>query len=256
MRHLRLAWAVAAVVGYAGPVLAQGGDRGGAATSPTSPASSGGNIGTPATVSPTSITTPTATSGTAGTSGSSLSTMADLASTVEKAPLINSPATYAKTLPKGMSAANVFAYTYANPLYQGVPLNSRNNVNPGGFNTPTFGTTGTTAGTTGQGRAGAAGGLTDTPGQVVQLPRQILYATQLKYVAAPVAAPQLQSSLRAVIDRGTLANPAGVQVVVDGTSVALRGAVRDEDEARLVEGLVRLTPGVGRITNELNFPRP
>ena len=46
-----------------------------------------------------------------------------------------------------------------------------------------------------------------------------------------------------------------VQVQVDGSAVVLRGAVRDGDEARLVEGLVRLTPGVGRVANELSYPR-
>jgi hypothetical protein len=108
------------------------------------------------------------------------------------------------------------------------------------------------------GQRGGTGSVLNTdPGQVVALPRQIAYTAQLKFATPPVAAPRLQADLRGVIDRAGLTVPAGnVQVQVDGTAVVLRGAVRDGDEARLVEGLVRLTPGVGRITNELSYPRP
>jgi osmotically-inducible protein OsmY len=70
--------------------------------------------------------------------------------------------------------------------------------------------------------------------------------------------PQLQSDLRSAIARipnDLVANPAGVQVMVDGRTVTLRGAVQDEEEAHTIVGLVRLTPGVGAIKNELAFPR-
>ena len=56
---------------------------------------------------------------------------------------------------------------------------------------------------------------------------------------------------------GTLSNPAGVQVLTTpDNNVVLRGTVRDAREARLVEGMVRLTPGVAYIKNELTFPAP
>ncbi|MBX9579943.1 MAG: BON domain-containing protein [Gemmataceae bacterium] len=88
----------------------------------------------------------------------------------------------------------------------------------------------------------------------------IAYPAQVRFAAPPVTPTAVQADLRGVIDRtptSMLANPAGVQVqVADGNTVVLRGAVRDEDEARLVEGLVRLTPGVRGIKNELSYPRP
>src|SRR5256885_7103062 len=49
-------------------------------------------------------------------------------------------------------------------------------------------------------------------------------------------------------------NPRGIEVVSDGAVVVLRGAVRDEDEARLAENMIRLTPGVRDVKNELKFP--
>jgi osmotically-inducible protein OsmY len=46
-----------------------------------------------------------------------------------------------------------------------------------------------------------------------------------------------------------------VQILSDiNNNVTLRGSVKNEDEARLIEGVVRLTPGVGQIRNELLFP--
>ena len=45
--------------------------------------------------------------------------------------------------------------------------------------------------------------------------------------------------------------PDQVQVVIDGPWVVLRGSVANDREARVVEGMVRLTPGVRGIRNEL-----
>jgi osmotically-inducible protein OsmY len=60
-----------------------------------------------------------------------------------------------------------------------------------------------------------------------------------------------------VLDRSTmLSNSRGVDVSSDGPMVVLRGSVKDEDEARLVENMIRLTPGVRDVRNELKFPQP
>ena len=53
-----------------------------------------------------------------------------------------------------------------------------------------------------------------------------------------------------------IANPAGIQVAVDGHTVTLRGTVANEDEARLVVGMVRLTPGVRVVKSELQLSTP
>ena len=203
--------------------------------------------------------------------------------TLPTAPVISAPT--GTTTSRVISASNPFGPYLANPYYQGTMLNSRAGAAPGGFGVPLFGTTttaggnlgsaGGAAGTGGAAGAGGAGGLgglggaggraggagsvntVDPGGVLVQLPRQIAYTAQVKFPVIPAGTVQLQNDLRGFIDRApTIANPAGVQVQVTGTAVVLRGAVRDEEEARLVEGLVRLTPGVGVITNELAYPRP
>ena len=68
----------------------------------------------------------------------------------------------------------------------------------------------------------------------------------------------MQTELRGMLNRSTMiSNPAGVQLAMaDGGTVVLRGAVRNQDEARTVEGMIRLTPGVRAIKNELTYPRP
>jgi hypothetical protein len=108
----------------------------------------------------------------------------------------------------------------------------------------------------GGGLGGRAGGVTQT-GQIIQLPRQIAYPAVLRFPSPPVVPAQVQTDIQNVIGRSTMiANPAGVQVQVSGPAVVLRGAVRDEDEARLLENVARLTPGVQQVKNELTYPRP
>ena len=42
-----------------------------------------------------------------------------------------------------------------------------------------------------------------------------------------------------------------VRVVIDGSAVVLQGQVVDDDERRLIENMVRLTPNVYQVRNEL-----
>jgi osmotically-inducible protein OsmY len=85
----------------------------------------------------------------------------------------------------------------------------------------------------------------------------LAYAAVPRFQAPAIAAPQLQADLSGMLARstGAIANPAGVQVFTAGGTVTLRGTVRDVEEARLVEGMVRMTPGVQAVQNELQFPR-
>ena len=75
----------------------------------------------------------------------------------------------------------------------------------------------------------------------------------MMFPTPPVAATRMQTDLRVMIDGiSGIANPKGVQIITDAeNNVTLRGTVKDNDEARFVEGLVRTTPGVRAITNEL-----
>lgn len=181
-----------------------------------------------------------------------------------------------------LDSTNFLSGYYANPYYQGL-ITSQVNQAPGGFGQVLLGTGGTgargtnrtnlaaTGGLATTTRAGATGGLggrtggalggsaANTYGVMVPMPVQLTYAAVADFSAPAVAAPQLQSDLSAMVQRslGTLSNPAGVQVLTTAdNNVVLRGTVRDAREARLVEGMVRLTPGVAYIKNELTFPAP
>ncbi|HWY87914.1 MAG TPA: BON domain-containing protein, partial [Gemmataceae bacterium] len=66
---------------------------------------------------------------------------------------------------------------------------------------------------------------------------------------------QLQGELLNSLQQSTfLTNKAGVLLKVDGSTVYLKGQVANEDERRIVEGFVRMTPGVRNVVNELVAP--
>jgi hypothetical protein len=70
--------------------------------------------------------------------------------------------------------------------------------------------------------------------------------------AATVAALRPRADLQQIIDRSSaLAGPDVIQVVSDGSALVLRGVVVSEYDRRLAEALLRLSPGVGQIRNEL-----
>lgn len=269
MRELRrLGWAAAVAAAVAAPGLAQQGGAGGVLPATSVTTSNGNVIGG----SFGSGGGSTGTTGTGGGSGGSTtgdpSTQGAQLSLFEQAPQIGRPSVTQNTgTPnQAVNTSNFLRNYYGAPYYQGRAGIGTQHVNPGGFGTVLYTATGGAAGTTGGagGRAGMAGGrggaATNPSGVVVQVPVALAYPAQVRFAVAPVAPSQIQADLRGVIDRAPgsmLANPAGVQVqMADGNTVVLRGAVRDQDEARLVEGLVRLTPGVRGIKNELTFPQP
>jgi len=131
------------------------------------------------------------------------------------------------------------------------------------------GTTGRTAGGTGGfGATGGAGGLGNTRGlggtsgnnqqnNGLTSPRPIAYTATYKF-PVPVVNPLMQQDeLRTLIDNSSqLIAPKDVKLQTQaGGIVVLKGQVADEDEARLVEGLLRITPGVRDVINELTFPK-
>jgi hypothetical protein len=61
-----------------------------------------------------------------------------------------------------------------------------------------------------------------------------------------------REDLQAVISRSSrLPSRDSIRVTTEGGRVVLRGQVRDEREKRLAESIVRLTPGVREVRNEL-----
>src|SRR5262249_25968089 len=78
------------------------------------------------------------------------------------------------------------------------------------------------------------------------------YTTSIGFKFKPVSSQQLESDLRSVIARSTeLAANRNIEVLLDGQTVVLKGTVADLDERRLAENLLRLTPGVHAVRNEL-----
>lgn len=271
MRELkRLAWAAAVAAASAAPGFAQvtGGGAG---------AGTGGILGTAATtgISGTGTNPGGTAGGTGGAANASVggtgNTGGTTLTTLQQAPNIVAPSRANISAPQAIASSNFLRNYYGAVYYQGSNPNNVPNGLPGGFGTALYpaaatggagrggigGTGGTFGGAGGRGGIGGTAGVnTAEPGGIlVPLPRQIAYAAQARFTPPPAPPTQLLTNLRGTIDRAPgLTAPAGVRVQVDGQAVTLRGTVRDQDEARLVEGMVRLTPGVGPILNELTYP--
>jgi hypothetical protein len=263
MRELRKwAWAAVVSVVAAAPATAQQGSViSGGGISPTGTLSgTGGLAGGGA--------------GQLGSSGlggsSSLSGGSNTGSSLQGTALQSMQAPPKLTPPTGQSnntlaSSNFLAGYYANPYYQGI-ITAQTNATPGGFGSPLYGNSGGVGPSNSRGGAGALGGAalggrglnsatnnSNISGIVVPIPVQISYAAQMYFPTPPVAATRMQTELRSVIDATPqIANAKGVEVLLDANNnVTLRGSVKDDEEARLIEGMVRLTPGVGYIRNEL-----
>jgi hypothetical protein len=99
------------------------------------------------------------------------------------------------------------------------------------------------------GGQGAAAGFTTG-----NAPRSPAYVTTFgaSLTWPPGYADKLQKELPLVLARSSsLHSRAGIQVALDGEVVVLRGQVADDHERSLAESLVRLTPGVAQVRNEL-----
>lgn len=157
-----------------------------------------------------------------------------------------------------ISQSNFLSATYANPLYPGRPGSTSLAPAAGGFGQPSFGNT-TTTNRTATGRAGRAGGTATVNsglGQSGTATTPITFAAEVRFPVPAIQGTQVQTDLQQLINRTSiLKQPGDVSVEVQGTTVILRGRVADEDERRLVEGMVRLEPGVHNVRNELTIPK-
>jgi len=102
---------------------------------------------------------------------------------------------------------------------------------------------------------GAQGGFGNQQNTGLQSSVAISYTATPKFTFAALTPVQLQGTLQSVISSSTqMSSRAGVQVETqNGGIVVLRGTVADDDELRLVEGMIRLTPGVRDVKNELKI---
>jgi hypothetical protein len=148
-----------------------------------------------------------------------------------------------------------------NPLSLGVPATT----NTSSTRTRTFGTvlynvssqTGLGSGTGGFG--GTAGVSTGRAmgASSIGVRRAPAYVTVLGDTVPPVRADMLRvrADLQDVVARSSrLPSRGNIRVLTDGSTVVLRGNVTNDHERRLAEALVRLTPGVRAVRNELATP--
>jgi osmotically-inducible protein OsmY len=71
----------------------------------------------------------------------------------------------------------------------------------------------------------------------------------------PIIPSQLQADLMAMSGRSkAVSNPATIQISAEANNVTIRGVATSKDEARTIESMIRMTPGVHGVKNELAYP--
>ena len=154
------------------------------------------------------------------------------------------------------SNSNPFVQTYVDYLALGNPKNyaTTSGANPpkittSTFGKPIYGNVATTA------SAGIGAATTTTTGFTsIGIIRSPSYITALSDEIPFVVhmAPTLQADARAIIDRcSSINNKENIQVVMEGTTIVLRGQVGTEKERRTAETQLRMTPGMREVRNEL-----
>jgi hypothetical protein len=154
-----------------------------------------------------------------------------------------------------------------NPLAVGVPTNTATvNANRQpfpvqlSFGVPVYGTQRGVTGTTGTASFGPAGygtaGLTTAAppslASGIGVRRAPAYTTALAFDHQPRATEMVRGDLQAILARSSrLPSRDRIRVTMNSNTVVLRGRVTTEHERRLAEALVRLTPGVREVRNEL-----
>ncbi len=150
-----------------------------------------------------------------------------------------------------VGATSFLGAYYGNPLAPGIP-NAKTNA---AFGSPLFTITNPT---------GTASVRTTTQnsgyfGTAVGVRRLPAYSTILKIkdMPPPETPAQVRTDLQVMLARsGQLDARDAVRISMDGPAVVLQGEVVDGEERRLVENMVRLTPGVGDVRNELAARNP
>jgi hypothetical protein len=179
----------------------------------------------------------------------------------------------------GVNQSNIFSSNFANPFSTGqINLNS-NQRTMGTFNTalypistPAAAVTAATTGSTGG--AGRVGGLGGRPGSATisgagsssnysfGTDTQNLNNTRRPSIGASIDPDDVRAALPSsevlaagihdVIDRSAgIRSKSDISVKMEGRNAILQGQVASEKERLQVEALIRLTPGLGQIRNEL-----
>jgi hypothetical protein len=154
----------------------------------------------------------------------------------------------------GVSRNNPFYSNYVNPQQMGLPGGSRS-----AFGTPLYGTststTSRTSGTLGTGYAAGSSGFSAGSGSATgyTAPRAPRYAAGVEYsTTRSVAGGRPPSDVVQVLAGSNALSPErDIQASMDGTVIVLKGTVANDHDRHLAEGMVRLSPGVNDVRNEL-----
>jgi hypothetical protein len=160
-------------------------------------------------------------------------------------------ATSAAGVTSGVQQSNEFASYYANPFAAGI-LGLRTNT----YGLPLYTATATTTGATTIGaiRPPSGGG----GGSGIILPTQ---APPYRIVLDPdfvaPAPDRLQRDVRELVANSpALASTRNIQISIEGPFVVLRGTAATQHDRRLAENIIRLTPGVNAVRNEISVAPP
>jgi hypothetical protein len=158
----------------------------------------------------------------------------------------------------GVSTNNPFYSYYVNPFAVGLPSSSgfttsktTKNI---AFGTPLYTTTNNsnsmgTASISGANNQGYPGSNS------IGTRRAPAYTTAVAFDITPVKPTVVQSDVQAMLNRSSkILSKDTIVVALDGDVLVLRGTAKDAHERRLAEALVRLTPGVRNVRNELAVP--
>ncbi len=149
---------------------------------------------------------------------------------------------------------NPFNTYYINPMSMGLGTTSTGTAGKttGTFGQPIYGTT--TATTTGAGTGQRTTTNTNTAVgfSTIGIRKNTPFVTTLAEDLPLVTHTLVRTDLQAVLERSSmLKSKNGIAVEVDGPVVVLRGEVASDRERRLAEGILRLSPGVREVRNEL-----
>jgi hypothetical protein len=180
---------------------------------------------------------------------------------------------YGSTAYQGVSNTNPFYQSYQDPLAGGMGTGTTTRTT---FGVPMYNlsTTGT-GNLTGGSALGISGGtnaanFTPSPATYMTTPFLVGFGTPAgptvpapPRTLPPAMASRMQREAQQVIRQSSaLPSKGDIRVGISGPAVVLQGVVSDEHERRLAEGLVRLTPGINEVVNQLQVrtelatPRP
>jgi hypothetical protein len=123
------------------------------------------------------------------------------------------------------------------------------------FGQPIYATvTSTTSGATGARGQGA--GATNSTAATATAPPRFTIALDVGAPAPAEArrlgASRLQADVQGIVANSTMfSNNKSIQIGMDQGTLVMRGKVASDRERRMAEGLVRLSPGVNSVRNEL-----